>query len=202
MSTQTQPDAIEVVKERALIKQAQKGDAAAARQLIESHQQRLFAFVWRLVRNWHEAEEICQEAFLRAFSNMERFDESFRFSTWLFTIGYRLSLNRMRKVTPIATELDSNRLPAPCDGGPEMVAQTEEGAKLKRLVWDAVDQLNGTQKTAVMLYYREGLSCQEIAEVMDLPAATVKSHLHRGRAKLREMLSEVAEADWQSLRLA
>ena len=83
-----------------------------------------------------------------------------------------------------------------------MVAQTEEAAKLKRLVWDAVEQLNGTQKTAVMLYYREDLSCQEIAEVMDLPAATVKSHLHRGRAKLREMLAEVAEADWQSLRLA
>ncbi len=202
MSTLAQPDNLEVLKERALIKQAQKGDPAASRQLIEAHQQRLFAFVWRLVRNWHEAEEICQEAFLRAFSNIERFDETFRFSTWLFTIGYRLSLNRMRKVTPIATELDSNRLPASPEGGPEMVAQTEEAARLKRLVWQAVEQLNGTQKTAVMLYYREGLSCQEIAEVMDLPAATVKSHLHRGRAKLREMLAEVAEADWQSLRLA
>jgi RNA polymerase sigma-70 factor, ECF subfamily len=201
MSTQAQPENGEVLKERALIRQAQKGDASAARQLVDSHQQRLFAFVWRLVRNWHEAEEVCQEAFLRAFSNIERFDESFRFSTWLFTIGYRLSLNRMRKIRPVVTELDANRLPAGPDGGPEMVAQTEEAAKLKRLVWDAVEQLNDTQKTAVMLYYREDLSCQEIAAVMDLPAATVKSHLHRGRAKLREMLAEVAEADWQSLRL-
>lgn len=203
MSTLTQPDATtEVVKERALIKQAQKGDPSAARQLVESHQQRLFAFVWRLVRNWHEAEEICQEAFLRAFSHIERFDESFRFSTWLFTIGYRLSLNRMRKVVPIATELDSNRLPCKDEGGPERVAQTEEAAKLKRLVWDAVDQLNPTQRAATLLYYREGLSCQEIADVMELPAATVKSHLHRGRAKLRETLAQVSGADWQSLRLA
>ncbi len=202
MTTQTRPEKIDVVKERALIKQAQKGDGAAARELVESHQQRLFAFVWRLVRNWHEAEEICQDAFLRAFSNIGKFDDSFRFSTWLFTIGYRLSLNRMRKVVPIAAELDDNRLPAEPDGGPEHVAQTEEGARLKRLVWQAVDQLNESQRAATLLYYREGLSCQEIAEVMDLPTATVKSHLHRGRAKLREMLSEVSEADWQSLRLA
>ncbi len=202
MSNSGQGDNVEVVRERALIKLAQKGDEAAARQLIESHQQRLFAFVWRLVRNWHEAEEICQEAFLRAFSNIERFDDTFRFSTWLFTIGYRLSLNRMRKIVPISAELDANRLPASPEGGPEFVAQTEEAAKLKRLVWDAVDRLNDTQRAAVTMYYREGLSCQEIAEVMDLPAATVKSHLHRGRAKLREMLGQVAEADWQSLRLA
>jgi RNA polymerase sigma-70 factor (ECF subfamily) len=202
MTSSAQGDNVEVVRERALIKQAQQGDGAAARQLIESHQQRLFAFVWRLVRNWHEAEEICQEAFLRAFSNIERFDDTFRFSTWLFTIGYRLSLNRMRKIVPISAELDANRLPANPEGGPDLVAQTEEAAKLKRLVWDAVDRLNGTQRAAVTLYYREGLSCQEIAEVMDLPAATVKSHLHRGRAKLREMLAQVAEADWQSLRLA
>lgn len=202
MSTTPQLDGTEVLKERALIKQAQKGDAAAARQLVDSHQQRLFAFIWRLVRNWHEAEEICQEAFLRAFANIERFDENFRFSTWLFTIGYRLSLNRMRKVVPIATELDSNRLPCNEPPGPEVVAQTEEAAKLKRLVWDCVDKLNPTQRAATLLYYREGLSCQEIADIMELPAATVKSHLHRGRAKLRELLAEVAEADWQSLRLA
>jgi RNA polymerase sigma-70 factor (ECF subfamily) len=201
MSNPAQGDNVEVVRERALIKLAQKGDAAAARQLVEGHQQRLFAFVWRLVRNWHEAEEICQEAFLRAFSNIGRFDDTFRFSTWLFTIGYRLSLNRMRKIVPISAELDTNRLPVHPEGGPEFVAQTEEAAKLKRLVWDAVDRLNGTQRAAVTLYYREGLSCQEIAEVMGLPAATVKSHLHRGRAKLREMLGQVAEADWQSLRL-
>lgn len=195
-------DNVEAVAERALIKRAQKGDPAAARQLIESHQQRLFAFVWRMVRNWHEAEEICQEAFLRAFSHLDRFDESFRFSTWLFTIGYRLSLNRMRKVVPIATELDDNRLPAGPDGGPEFVAQTEEAARLKRLVWEAVEGLTPVQRAAVILYYREDMSCQQIAEVLELPAATIKSHLHRGRAKLRELLADVAEADWRSLRLA
>jgi len=202
MSTTPQPDGTEVLKERALIKQAQKGDPDAARQLVESHQQRLFAFIWRLVRNYHEAEEICQEAFLRAFANIERFDENFRFSTWLFTIGYRLSLNRMRKVLPIATELDANRLSCNQQPGPELVAQTEEAAKLKRLVWDCVDRLTPTQRAATLLYYREGLSCQEISDIMELPAATVKSHLHRGRAKLRELLADVAEADWQSLRLA
>lgn len=202
MNTTAPLDSTEVLRERALIKQAQKGDPAASRQLIESHQQRLFAFVWRLVRNWHEAEEVCQEAFLRAFANLERFDDNFRFSTWLFTIGYRLSLNRMRKVVPIATELDDNRLGCDQQAGPEIVAQTEEAARLKRRVWQAVEGLTGPQRAATLLYYREGLSCQEIAEVMDLPAATVKSHLHRGRAKLREVLADVAEADWQSLRLA
>jgi len=202
MDTTDQADNLDVITERAIVKRARRGDAAAARKLVEAHQQRLFAFIWRMVRNWHEAEEICQEAFLRAFANLEKFDDSFRFSTWLFTIGYRLSLNRIRKVVPIAAELDANRLPAEPEGGPEAVAQSEEAARLRRLIWDAVERLTPPQRAAVLLYYREGMSCQEIAEVMSLPAATVKSHLHRARAKLRELLADVAQADWQSLRLA
>lgn len=193
---------LDAATERALIRRAQKGDPDAARQLVEAHEQRLFAFVWRLVRNFHEAEEICQEAFLRAFGSLDRFDESFRFSTWLFTIGYRLGLNRIRKVIPIATELDANRLAGSPDGGPEFVAQSEEAAQLRRRIWDAVDELSPAQRAAITLYYREQMSCQKIAEVMGQPTATVKSHLHRGRAKLRELLADIGQVDWQALRLA
>jgi len=192
----------DALAERALIKRARKGDQVAAKRLVEAHQQRLFAFVWRIVRNWHEAEEICQEAFFRAFAHLHEFDETYRFSTWLFTIAYRLSLNRVRKAVPVAADLDANRLPSDQQGVPESVAQTEEAARLKSLVWEAVDQLSEPQKAAVMLYYREGMSCQQISEVMGIPVATVKSHLHRARARLKHLLAPVRQVDWQSLRLA
>ena len=83
-----------------LIKRAQRRDGAALRRLIELHQERLFAFVWRIIRNHHDAEEICQEAFLKAFAALDTFDIRYRFSTWLFTIAYRLTLNLLRKKRP------------------------------------------------------------------------------------------------------
>ena len=193
MSTPGQPDNLEVVKERALIKLAQKGDAAAARQLVESHQQRLFAFVWRLVRNWHEAEEICQEAFLRAFSALDSFSSEYRFSTWLFTIAYRLCLNQIRRRKSVTGELDFAAMPSSEPDAADRVAESEEARRLKDEIWSAVDQLSVPQRAAVVLFYREGMSCEAISKTLGIPMATAKSHLHRARARLRESLAETVQ---------
>jgi RNA polymerase sigma factor (sigma-70 family) len=75
---------VTAVAEQALIQRAQRREPAAMRQLIDLHKDRLFAFVWRMIRNHHDTEEICQEAFLKAFAALERFDPTYRFSTWLF----------------------------------------------------------------------------------------------------------------------
>ena len=186
--------------ERKLIDRAQAGDQGAARRLIEAHKDRLFAFVWRIIRDHHDAEEICQDAFMRAFSSLDTFRPEYRFSTWLFTIGYRLCLNWIRRKHAVTGELDVSALRASDGDALETLAQSDDARRLKNEIWNAVDQLSALQRATVFLYYREGQSCQEISETMQIPVATVKSHLHRARARLRSLLSDVAD-DWSRVRV-
>jgi RNA polymerase sigma-70 factor (ECF subfamily) len=186
--------------EQKLVSGAQSGDATAARDLVEAHKDRLFAFVWRILRDHHDAEEICQDAFMRAFSSLETFRPEYRFSTWLFTIAYRLCLNSIRRKQAVTGELDFSAMGAEGGDTLEDLAQSEDARRLKSQIWQAVDQLSVPQQATVLLYYREGMGCQEIARTMQIPVATVKSHLHRARARLRDLLSDVAD-DWSQVRV-
>ena len=188
-------------EERDYIARAKKGDRDALRALIDSHKDRLFHFVRRVVRNHHDAEEVCQDAFLKAFSSLATFNPEYRFSTWLFTIAYRLSLNGMRRKHPLTGEVDFTALPHRGEDVEHRVAQSEEAAFLKRTVWSAVDGLTAAQRAAIVLFYREQQSCLQIAEVLQLPVATVKSHLHRARARLKEILEPALARDSGRLRI-
>ncbi|MCO6436793.1 MAG: sigma-70 family RNA polymerase sigma factor [Phycisphaerae bacterium] len=186
--------------ERVLVARAQSGDEGAIRALIRAHKDRLFAFIWRMVRNEHDAEEVCQDAFLKAFASLHTFSSEYRFSTWLFTIGYRVCLNRMRKRSVLSGELDTAQLSAASDeSGADRLA-SKEATELRGRVWEAVDRLSDAQRAAVVLFYRHEMSCQEIARVLEVPVATVKSHLHRARARLRELLETVEERDIREFR--
>ena len=187
--------------EKRLIGRAQRGSPEAMRALIDQHKDRLFAFVLRTLRNHHDAEEVCQEAFLKAFRSLDSFDSQYRFSTWLFTIGYRLCLNLIRRRKDLSGDVDLAALApvaAPVD---ESSAQSEEARRLKSVVWDAVDHLSTAQRATVVLFYRQELGCAEIAEILSLPVATVKSHLHRARARLKETLEPVVSEDFSRLRI-
>jgi RNA polymerase sigma-70 factor (ECF subfamily) len=198
-SSQGSPAKLSRSRERALIKRAQGGCRDAACQLVDWHQDRLFAFVWRMVRNHHEAEEVCQEAFLRAFGALGSFRAEFRFSTWLFTIGYRLCLNAKRRRPMLSGDVDVSGWSDSGEPESEQVANSEAAQQLRSKVWQAVDQLSEAQRAAVLLFYREDLSCQQISEVLDIPVATVKSHLHRARQRLRGRLASEAGQDWSVL---
>lgn len=188
-------------EERDCIARAKKGDRDALRALIDSHKDRLFHFVRRVVRNHHDAEEVCQDAFLKAFSSLATFNPEYRFSTWLFTIAYRLSLNGMRRKHPLTGEVDFTAIPHQGEDVDHCVAQSEEAAYLKRTVWSAVDGLTAAQRAAIVLFYREQQSCLQISEVLQLPVATVKSHLHRARARLKEILEPALARDSGRLRI-
>ena len=182
-------------REKRLILQARSGCEEASRALVEAHQDRLFAFVWRILRDHHEAEEICQEAFLRAFSALETFSAEFRFSTWLFTIAYRLCLNHIRRKNSLTGDLDFSALPSCEPNTADRVAESAEARRLKDEIWRAVDQLSVPQKAAILLFYREGMSCEAMARTLGIPMATAKSHLHRARGRLRETLAGLARDD-------
>ena len=187
-------------EENRLVERAKRGNAEAFRALVDSYKERLFAFVWRTVRNHHEAEDICQAAFVKAYEALDSYSEKYAFSTWLFTIGYRLCLNHLRKRKSYAGEVDFSRIGTGADDAPVAVANTEEARRLRDAIWAAVDELKPPQKTSVLLFYREGKSCEEIGRVLDMPTVTVKSHLHRARAKLREALRGYFVDDWTTIR--
>jgi RNA polymerase sigma-70 factor, ECF subfamily len=187
---QTSGHNVKVTKEREieLIALAKQGHQAATRELIELHQQRLFAFIWRIVRSNDEAEDICQETFMRAVTSLKDFNEEFRFSTWIFTIGYRLALNSI-KHRSLQRNMDfSNVARAGQKNQVDEIIQSEHADKVREVIWREVEDLSPAQKATILMFYRQGLSCQEIGEVLDMPVATVKSHMHRAREKLRERL--------------
>lgn len=185
--------------EKRLVAQARNGDQDAARILVDAHKERLFAFVWRVLRDHHESEEVCQEAFLRAFSSLESFSAEYRFSTWLFTIGYRLCLNQIRRRKSLTGEVDFTGIASDEPDTVERVAESEEARRLKDEIWSAVDELSAPQRAAIMLFYREGMSCEAIARTLGIPMATAKSHLHRARGRLRDLLSGLVK-DWTTVR--
>ncbi len=168
------------------------------RELVDLHKDRLFAFIWRMVHNHHEAEDICQSAFLKAFASLDSFSCEYRFSTWLFTIGYRVCLNRLRQKRATA-ELNPESLEATEQSG-ETVIESEEAGRLRGLVWQAVEQLSPPQRAAILLFYRHEFGCHEIARVLELPLATVKSHLHRARGRLRDLLESSAAVETSEFR--
>lgn len=186
-------------REAELVERARSRDRDALRELVDGHKDRLYAFIWRMVRDHHDAEDICQEAFLKAFASLDSFSSEYRFSTWLFTIGYRVCLNQLRRKRPIASEFDFAAMPATGDGSGE-IAESEDAGKIRHLVWSAVERLSPPQRATVLLFYKHEFGCQEIAQILHLPAATVKSHLHRARARLREMLEPVSDSDWLQVR--
>lgn len=181
---------VKVTKEQEikLITLAKQGNEAATRELIELHQSRLFAFVWRIVRSNDDAEDICQETFMRAINSLKDFNEEYRFSTWIFTIGYRLALNSIKHRGHQKNADFSNMARAGQVNQVDEVIQSEHADKVREVIWREVDDLSPAQKATILMFYRQGLSCQDIGEALDMPVATVKSHMHRAREKLRDRL--------------
>lgn len=187
-------------REIQLIGRAREGDRIALRDLVDLHKDRLFAFIWRMVRDHHEAEDICQDAFLKAFASLDTFSVEYRFSTWLFTIGYRVCLNRLRRKRPFSGDLDFSAMASEDGASPSATLESEEAGRVRTSVWSAVDRLSPPQRATILLFYRNDFGCQEIARVLQLPLATVKSHLHRARVRLRELLEALPDQDWSHFR--
>ncbi len=182
-------------EEKQLIASVRTGDQAALRQLVDLHKDRLHSFIWRMTRHEQDAEDICQDAFLRAFASLDTFSDEYRFSTWLFTIGYRLCLNSLRRKHAITGDVDIESLTVATSETPATMLESKEAAELRETVWGAVDQLTPVQRATVLLFYRHELSCQDISRILDVPTPTVKSHLHRARGRLETMLESLREED-------
>ena len=183
--------------EHILIRKAKAGDPHAFEALIRAHQDSLYAFVLRLSGRTDIAEDIVQEAFVRVLRNLDRFDSRFRFSTWLFTIAKRLYVNAMQKLKPT---YDSDAIGRRESIGPAPGNETTRGEMMhtvRGLVDHALTGLTPQQREIILLFHQQEWGITQIAEHLDMPEGTVKSHLHRARKRMKRSIMASPEMQMQ-----
>lgn len=190
-----------------LVEQAQAGDQAAFGRLVSKYQRKLTRLVLRLVRDPGEAEDVVQEAFIKAFRALPSFRGDSAFYTWLYRIGINTAKNHLmnagRKV-PTSSEIDAEMAEGFADAGqlhelatPETVLQSKQ---IALAVNEAMADLPDELRQAITLREIEGLAYEEIADQMNCPIGTVRSRIFRAReaisAKLRPMLDLAPDRRW------
>lgn len=180
-----------------LAKLARSGDRGAFAELVELYKDKIFHLAFRMLHDRHEAEEVVQETFLRVYTNLNRYDENQKFSTWIYRIGTNLCIDRLRKRKP-SYSLDAeikdgedndwySTLPSSEETPEEQVILSEVQTKIR----EAIETLPEKYKAVLILRYLQDLSLQEISEVLSMPITTIKTRLHRGREFLRKKLESL-----------
>lgn len=178
-------------EEQALIRRAVAGDREASAAFIRAYQNQLYAYILRLSGRRELAEDIVQDAFVRVLTNLDRFDPRFRFSTWLFTIARRLFINAIQKHQP---SYDSDKVSARAgrqDLPETSVIREDAGAVARDSLQRALMSLSLEQREVLLLFHQQDWPIWLIAEHLTMPEGTVKSHLHRGRRRLREAMHAI-----------
>lgn len=186
-----------------LIRRARSGDAEAIESLIRAHQDGLYSFILRLSGRPEVAEDVVQEAFVRVLRHLDRFDERFRFSTWLFTIAKRLFVNAAQKHRPV---YDTDTVAGRGANGPtpaSQIARAERLGHLRDTLDTALAALSEQQREVVLLFHQQNWPIGEIAAYLGMPEGTVKSHLHRARKRMhavitadKQLLARAEEVLW------
>ncbi|URN96243.1 MAG: RNA polymerase sigma factor SigW [Candidatus Pristimantibacillus lignocellulolyticus] len=180
--------------ESQLVKLALKGDQAAFAELVELYQEKLYHMAYRMLNNRQEAEDVVQDTFLRVYNNLERYDVTMKFSTWIYRIATNLSIDRLRKRKPVYS-LDAESSDYEGLDGYSMIPsdnRTPESELLisetQQIIHQAIDTLPPKYKSVMILRYIHELSLQEVGDILDMPVTTIKTRVHRGREFLRKKL--------------
>jgi RNA polymerase sigma-70 factor (ECF subfamily) len=174
-------------EEEAWVERAKKGDEEAFRMLVERYREQAFGLALRIVRSPSDAEEVAQDAFVRAWAALPRFRGESRFGTWLHSIVSRRAIDRAKQLKgrhSRETVLDDDPRPAAAVRDEEM-----ERIELRQLTDRLLDTLSDTQRAVVSLFYLEDRSIEQVAASLGMPLGTVKTHLFRARGVLRQAWS-------------
>ena len=166
------------------------GDARAFEELVASHQHRVFSVALRMLGGAAEAEEVAQEAFLRAYRSLGEFRGDARLSTGLYTIVSRLCLNRLASGDRRAARHGEEVLLRVADEGSGPAALAERG-ELEGALHRAIAELPEERRIVIVLRDIEGLSYEEIAEATGANIGTVMSRLHYARKRMQELLKPI-----------
>ena len=181
--------------DQAKAERARGANGQAFGTLVRRYQRRIFRLAFHLVRTGAEAEDVTQEAFVRAYQALDRFDGRSEPFTWLYRIAVNLSLNtlRARKASRDSTPSDDPRIEAllletrPSQGGDPATATQQR--QLAVALCDGIDLLSDTLRTTLILVCVDGLGHEDAAKILGCPEGTVAWRVHEARRKLREYLA-------------
>lgn len=192
---------LRTLEDHELAAQACEGRERAYRELLERYERPVFSLVFRMVRDRNTAEDLAQEAFVRAFQAIGSYNPSYKFSSWLFKIANNLTIDHLRKRkldtvsihgSPHADSAEAEErtritLESPGEDPQAFTENRELGSQIE----EAIAQLRPEYRTAVLLRHVEGYGYEEVAEIMDVPLGTAKTYIHRGRLQLKDLLAGV-----------
>lgn len=187
--------------DRELATLAAKGREPAFRELLKRYERPVFSLIYRMVRDRTLAEDLAQEAFIRAFNAIGSYNSTYKFSNWIFKIANNHTIDHLRKRrldtvsihgSPHATtpdEISQSRIVIPSDD--ENPLELLEHRELGGQIEGAIGELRQEYRTAILLRHVEGYAYEEIADIMGLPLGTVKTYLHRARNELKAKLARL-----------
>lgn len=170
-----------------LIRKIKDGDKAAFSEVVNRYRSQVASIAYKLVVDFDEAADIAQDVFVKMSKNIHKYDESKKFYTWLYRITVNASIDFMRKNKRHRHEPleHAYQTSAKDHNSPE---QSYNRVQIKNYIASAADTLNDKQKSAFVLRDMKGSKISEVADIMDMPEATVRWYLHRARTKIKKEL--------------
>ncbi|KXG75657.1 sigma-70 family RNA polymerase sigma factor [Thermotalea metallivorans] len=179
-------------RDHKVIEEILKGNGERFHELIARYKNGVYSICLRMVKDREEARDLAQEVFIKAYYSLKGYNREYKFSTWIFKIATNLCIDHLRKRKAQTLSLDE-RLSMPYD------AASAESVYFHRCNRDeinrVIDGLPEDYRILIILYHKEGLSYQDICQVLDLPMSKVKNRLHRARNMLKEKLREIKEEE-------
>ncbi len=189
------------LEDRDLAALAAQGRESAYRELLSRYERPVFSLVFRMVRDRNTAEDLAQEAFIRAFNAIDSYNPSYKFSNWIFKIAnnHTIDFLRKRKLDTISIHGSPHADSAQEEARTSLVVESTderpdafvENKELGSQIEQAIGSLRPEYRTVILLRHVEGYSYDEIAETMELPLGTVKTYLHRARNELKDHLAHL-----------
>lgn len=190
-------------EDREIVREVLNGKKELFALLIHRYEDKIFNYIYYMVKQKEEAEDLAQTTFVKAFFALRQYNHAYEFSTWIYTIARNVCLDYFRKRKKEDVDLSLN-VTVSEDGDTEMGELIEEdhspdplrtilNEELRGKIEKAIERLPVKLREIVVLRHLEDCSYEEIAQIMDLPVGTVKSYLHRARKKLKEWLEEYLE---------
>ena len=190
---------MEVREENNLILRIIEGDKESYELLVRKYQDMVFTICMRILKHNQEAEEVAQDAFIKAYYNLGSFRSASKFSTWLYTITYRLAISRLRKINREHTYvLDDENETASGNHIPVWPDHLEHADRIK-YIRKCLDCMNEFESIALSLYYLDNCSIKEVAGIMNRTESSVKVLLFRGRKSMMSILKSLLKGEINSV---
>lgn len=171
------------------MERASQGDVDSYSTLVTKYSNAVYAIAYGIVGDFHEAQDIAQEVFVKAWHNLNRINDKKKFGSWLYTITKRLSIDWLKKVDKTWDSFDN----ATIISDSLSVEESVEIRERKIAVWSALNSLDEKYRQVIILYFISGFNTREISNYMNISLSSVESRLRRSKQKLKEELVELVQ---------